>query len=95
MYWGQEVLWEISKSNVNLQCGGGDDGDGLDCTCQSEANSAAARIGAIAVCTQANKKKPTYRFFCDENGNGKFDDGESSKTDKNKCKKLSPGKFKC
>jgi len=84
---------KIAKSTVNLQCGGGD--DGLDCTCESEANSAAAKIGAKAVCTQVNKKKPTYRFFCDENGNDQFDDGETSKTDKNKCKKLSPGKLKC
>ena len=84
---------KISQTNANLECEG--NSGGLDCTCKSQADAAAAAVGAKAECIVVNKKKPTYRFYCDDNENGQFDNNENSKTDKNKCKKLSPGNFRC
>lgn len=83
---------KIAKANAKLECDGA---TALDCTCKSQADAAAAAVGAKAECIVVNKKKPTYRFFCDDNGNGKFDNGENNRTDKDKCKKLTAGNLNC
>ena len=72
----------------------------LNCKCKNSMATLAADRGAVAQCWTA-AKKPTYRIFCDTNGNGVWDSGESRRDSKIKCtaagvvKKHNFGNFNC
>jgi len=72
----------------------------LNCKCGSAVAALAAERGAATQCWSATKN-PTYRMFCDTNGNGVWDSGESSRDSKIKCrndgslKRQSFGNFSC
>ena len=76
----------------------GDSGE-LDCRCKDAVAIFAADRGAASQCLNRGKK-PTYRIFCDKNGNGIWDDGEEQMQSKIKCisgqiKRENFGTFSC
>ena len=59
-----------------------------DCKCTKQVSKLIPNGGGAVCISNSNKKKPTWRIFCDDNGNDDFDNGEDFQDIQNKCKKL-------
>ena len=66
------------------------------CPCEAHVQKALkGSNGAKYTCTKFSAKTPTWRVFCDNDKNDKFDQGELFADQRRKCRKINFAHFKC
>ena len=58
----------------------------LGCRCASELAAFSATVSGSAIQCRRAGKKSLFKFYCDDDGDGVFDEGEAFQINKVKCK---------